>query len=459
MKKLTCLIVLNIIILLTVSGCEDFLNPDEPVGQINSNSVFENESTADAAVTTLYALLRDEVLLTGNSQGLGVILGLYADELDYYGQPGQGLEAVYNHQVLSSNNVVETIWNSAYRLIYGCNSALEGIESSVNLPQELKNQLKGEVLFIRSLAHYYLTKLYGNIPYIVDTNYQENSVVSRAETEWVIQKIKEDLLIAKELLTDQYPGNEKVRANRFVIAAFLAKIYLNEGDWQLAINESDQVINQTAFYQLENDLSKEFLTESTSAIFQLKPAQDGNPTHESNFIFEYGPPINVALSLSLVESFEEADLRRENWIKEVQGDTQSWFMAYKYKNAEFSEYSYEYSVIMRLAELYLIKAEACARLGNFNLSLQNLNIIRNRAGLNPVSITNQNDLLDAILTERRHELFTEFGNRWFDLIRFQKQNEILSPIKPNWRNTDVLFPVPEEDILLNPNLLPQNPGY
>jgi hypothetical protein len=459
MKKIIYIIILKICILLTFSSCEDFLNLDEPVGQINSYTVFENEATANASVTTLYAMLRDEVLLAGNSQGLGVIFGLYADELDYYGQPGQDLEAVYNHQILSSNYVVKTIWKNAYKLIYGCNSALEGIDSSVKLSEELRNQLKGEVLFIRSIVHYYLTKIYGNIPYIVNTDYQENSVVSRAETEWVIQKIKEDLLIAKELLMDHYPGNERVRANRFVVSAFLAKIYLNEKEWQLAINECDQVINQSGYYQLENDIAKEFLRESTSAIFQLKPAREGFPTHEANYIFEYGPPINVALSVSLVESFEETDLRRANWIKEVQGETQSWYMAYKYKNSEFSNHSLEYSIILRLAELYLIKAESYAHLGNISLSIQNLNLIRNRAGLENLTFSNQNDLLDAILTERRHELFTEQGNRWFDLTRFQKQNEILSLIKPNWRITDVLFPIPEEEILLNPYLLPQNPGY
>ena len=88
-----------------------------------------------------------------------------------------------------------------------------------------------------------------------------------------------------------------------------------------------------------------------------------------------------------------------------------------------------------------------------------LNAIRNRAGLANTMASTQNEILDAIINERRFELFTEQGHRWFDLKRLGKADEILGQFKPNWKATDVRLPIPESELDTNPNLLPQNPGY
>ena len=68
-------------------------------------------------------------------------------------------------------------------------------------------------------------------------------------------------------------------------------------------------------------------------------------------------------------------------------------------------------------------------------------------------------MINAILDERRHELFTEYGHRWFDLKRFGMAESVLMDIKPNWQSRDAWLPIPELEILMNPNLLPQNAGY
>ena len=115
------------------TGCENFVEPDDPVGKIPQSAVFEDEATATAAVMTLYGNLRDNVMLTGGFYGMNVLMGFYADELDYYGLPGQSGEAFYNHQIVASDTRVKSLWNGAYNLIYMCNSAIEGIEASQNL--------------------------------------------------------------------------------------------------------------------------------------------------------------------------------------------------------------------------------------------------------------------------------------------------------------------------------------
>ena len=119
----------------------------------------------------------------------------------------------------------------------------------------------------------------------------------------------------------------------------------------------------------------------------------------------------------------------------------------------------EYSILLRLAEQYLIRAEARLYLGDLDGAKTDLNLIRNRAALPPITTNIEDELKLAIENERRHELFTEQGHRWFDLKRTARANEILGPIKPNWHNTDILLPIPETELNLNPNLQPQNPGY
>ena len=114
---------------------------------------------------------------------------------------------------------------------------------------------------------------------------------------------------------------------------------------------------------------------------------------------------------------------------------------------------------MRLAEIYLIRAEARAQLGTLSGAQTDLNAVRQRANLPPTTASSQEALLDAIATETLHEFFTEQGTRWFNLVRTSKASETLQPIKPAWQPTDVLLPVPQAELLANPNLQPQNPGY
>ena len=114
---------------------------------------------------------------------------------------------------------------------------------------------------------------------------------------------------------------------------------------------------------------------------------------------------------------------------------------------------------MRLSEQYLIRAEARAQQGDFIGAKDDLNTIRHLAGLGDTTASTQQELLTAILQERRVEFFTEGGHRFFDLKRTYELDSALSALKPGWNSTDALLPFPESELLLNPNLNPQNPGY
>jgi len=165
------------------------------------------------------------------------------------------------------------------------------------------------------------------------------------------------------------------------------------------------------------------------------------------------------VSESLINAFENGDKRKEVWLGSVTGETQTFYYPYKYKQNSNQGTSSEYSVMIRLEELYLIRAEARLKRSNLVGAKSDINKIRNRAELPEVVSNNENELLEILLNERRIELFCELGHRFFDLKRTGKINATLTPVKLGWNETDILWPLPESELLLNPNLLPQNSGY
>jgi hypothetical protein len=337
---------------------------------------------------------------------------------------------------------------------------MEGLENSKNLSAENKNQLLGEALFIRALVHFYLMKLFGDVPYIKTTDYQKNSKVTRTQSDEAYKNIIADLQYAILLLSETYSSIERIRSNKLVCKALLARVYLCHKSYEQASNEASSVLNQTGLFSLEQDLNKVFLITSKETIWQLQPAAAGQNTLEGSlFIFQAGPPTTMSLNPVLVNSFSTGDLRKTNWIRPIIKGTDTWYHAFKYKERNNTATSKEYSIVFRLAEQYLIRAEARAQQGDLIGAKEDLNKIRNRAGLSNTTAITKDEILNAILLETRWEFFTEHGHRFFDLKRFNKLDTALSGVKPGWNSTDSLFPIPQNELSTNPNLRPQNPGY
>jgi hypothetical protein len=164
----------------------------------------------------------------------------------------------------------------------------------------------------------------------------------------------------------------------------------------------------------------------------------------------------------LLNSFEANDKRKTAWLGSVMAFGNIYYFPYKYKSSNAPGTATEYLMIMRLAEQYLIRAEARANLSKIAEGLSDLNTIRTRAGLPDTTTNNPTQLLNLIYHERQVELFTELGQRWFDLKRTNTANTVMNFVTPlkggTWQATDQLYPVPVADISMNPNLV-QNPGY
>ena len=454
------IIILFIIIMCTwLNACESFTEVELPQSQLTGTAVFEDVSTATAALSNCYAQLRESGMLSGNPDGLSNLMGNYADELTYYGSPSSPVEDFYNHTVLASNTSVSTIWNTGYNQIYAVNAILEGLANTTAISSDDQNRLKGEALFLRSFLHFYLLNLYGDIPYIDTTDYKKNSIISRTAENEVYPKIIADLIQSKTLLTDAYTTTERIRPNKATVCALLARVYLYKEAWQQAEEEATAVINNTAMYHCEEDLDKVFLKESPSVIWQLHPGISGLNTHDAHtFIFSSGPPPIAAVSDNLLNAFETSDERKSHWLGSVTNGVQTWYYPYKYKQIANTGTSQEYPIVLRLEEQYLIRAEARAHQGNWIGAQDDLNVLRHRAGLADTNADTPPNVLMAVLQERRIELFTELGQRWFDLKRTAQADAVLSPLKPGWKSTDKWLPIPATELLLNKNLH-QNAGY
>ena len=447
-----------IAILPLMGGCDNFTETGLTPTQLDTNAVFENSSTATAALTDIYARIREASLLSGKNSGTGYRLGLYADELTWYGSTAIQT-AFYNNSVLPSTAGLDVMWNNTYSQIYATNAVIEGVAASQTLQESDKQQLTGEALFIRALEHFYLNQLWGEVPYITTTDYRINRIASRVSQAEFNQKLIDDLEQAAQLLPDAYIDIDRVRPNSFAARAILARVYLYAQRWAEAANEASAVLNQTELYVWDTDLSQVFLKDNATTILQLKPRNEGLNTDEASSFYFNSTPTVVSLRLDLIAAFETGDLRLSNWTRKVTNNNGTWYHAYKYKERTNTGSSVEYSKILRLAEQYLIRAEARARQGELIGALEDLNVIRNTAGLGNCLAVSQEEVIQAILKERRVELFTEYGHRFMDLKRYNQLDAALETVKPGWDTTNRLLPIAESELSLNPNLKPQNPGY
>lgn len=440
-------------------GCDGFVETELPNSQLTSATVFEDKATANAAMTYIYSNMRDSGLLTGMATGMGSRLGHYADELDYYSNVPNFLSDYTNSLTAGSSSVAE-VWNASYNQIYACNAVIEGVAASVALAADDRRQLRGEALLTRALLHFYLAGIYGPVPYVTGTDYRQNSIVTRLPVYDVYERVIADLEEASDLLPAAYVSTERVRPNKYTAYALLARVNLYQGNWSQAHIMAAAVINQNSMYGIVADLNGVFLKESTSTIWQFMPAIAGKNTDEAlSYIFITGPPPNTALTDALVGAFDVADGRRSSWIGEVTDGSTTWYYAYKYKADGNVFSSVEYSILLRLEEMYLIRAEASASLGLIAEAQADLNVIRNRAGLPNTTAATAEALDEAILAERRLEFFTEYGHRFFDLKRSGTLDTVLGDLKPGWNTSDRLWPLPQTELVANPNLRPQNAGY
>lgn len=490
LKVFACFPAYSVILISICSvGCRKFVEIDTPADKISQENVFSSDPTAISVLTGIYSAMASG--LYGNS-GVGADMakygGLLADELTLWDGADKDHFAYYSNS-LTSNKTETTggeIWHAYYKFIFSCNTAIYGLTVSNSLTPDVKKQLLGEAYFLRSWFYFYLVNLYGELPLALGIDPEVNRLLTRSSIQEVYRLIFEDLSKAMELLSEQYVDGrlkqydigteERVRPTKWAAMALLARVNLYVGNYENAEAEASKVIANTALFNL-SPLTNVFLKNNTETILQLQPSLVGWNTEEGRIFnlnaFPKGLSVGkpVFLSSGILNAFEPGDQRRNKWVDGfVEGNDTIFFPA-KYKIGEQKplvsspEMLTEYSIMLRLAEQYLIRAEARARQNNLVGAIADIDMVRGRANLTLIADTNPDispeDILNTILHERQVELFTE-GHRWLDLKRLNKADEVMSTVTPlkggSWETTDQLLPIPYMELQFGVNLT-QNPGY
>lgn len=478
------IILLILLLSITLSGCKKFIEVEAPVTSINSANVYNTDVTAASVLTGIYASMSEG--LSGNSlASMTLFPALSSDELTLYGGVTSSATSYIPYYInsLTSSNILGHS-STIYSTVYTINSAIEGLLKSDKLTPSLKQQLLGEAKFMRGFCYFYLVNLYGDVPLVLTTNYKINSIIAKSSKDVVYAQIIADLKDAQNFLSEKYLSGdaitpyssgveERLRPTKWAATALLARTYLYTKKWSDAVREATSVINHSSLYQM-TDLVNTFLKNNPEAIWQLQPVSKGYNTETAQYFVlpSSGPSTSKSFYLSqyLINGFEPNDLRRSEWVNSVIVKGITYYYPFKYKVVNNVEVS-EYTVVLRLAEQYLIRAEARIQDGDTGNGIADLNIIRNRASdktpgavqLPQLSVSlNKDAALKAVLHERQVELFMEWGHRWFDLKRMGYVDDVMSKVTREkggiWNTNWQLYPFYKDDLKYDPNLV-QNVGY
>ena len=432
---------------------------DAPTDQITRETVFSDINYAESAETGIYSKLSEDGFASGTQVSVTFLAGLSGDDFNIHSNLPE-YSQFYDNTLLPGNTTVSGLWNSCYKSIYSCNSVIQGLENASFLDLSGKSRLLAEAKFLRAFSHFYLTTLYGDVPIVTTTSVDVTKSLPRDRQEDVFLQIERDLIEARDILPESFDayGGERIRATKYSASALLARLYLYKKDWPRAEAESTRIIDNKGQFSLLQNLNDVFLKNSKEAIWQLVPRL--LDTREANVFIIRTTPNNASLSKELFDSFDTNDLRRSSWIGIYSSASDQFYFPNKYKTIGSSVLT-EYSMVLRLSEQFLIRAEARLNqnklLGNEGAA-SDINRIRNRAGLVDTPATTREDLFLEIVNQRRFELFSEWGHRWLDLKRLDLATIVLKPIKPYWTESSVIYPIPQYDIVNNSNLI-QNYGY
>lgn len=448
MKKL---IIIFTAIAMFATGCSKKLDIN-PTQSLDEALVFTTDANVKAALNGAYDVVSSAELLGGDMQLYSELLA--ADgEISWVGTYNQPDE-IFAKSILTNNSYVRDTWSEAYRAINICNNILVSLDI-VNASD--RDRVKGEALFIRGLMYFELVKLYAK-PYsagsvttnlgvqIVTTPTVNGSVtaanlVPRSTVKQTYDQVIADLTAAKPLLSDDYG----VYVGKYAASAVLSRVYLQMEDYAKARDEANEVIENSGA-SLEETYAKAFNNTSPSSedIFVLPvTAQDGdNDMHTFWSIADYGARDgDVEINQDHLNLYESTDARLAQFFDYGGGYYYSGKWLLQYKNIP----------LIRLAEMYLTRAEANFRLGTNtgDTPAADMLAIRDRAGLAATTVT-----LSNILLERKLELAHE-GQAIHDVKRLRKTVDGFA-----YNADELVFPIPIREInAVGASILIQNPGY
>lgn len=456
--------------MITTSCSESFLdiNPEQSVAAENA---IVDLVTLQTALYGVYSKLQNNDYY---GRTMYIIPELMADNL-YLSSRNTGRYLEYENFVVSERNgEAEGLWEKGYEVIVNATRAIEGgkaIEGSTATGQSSINQLIGEAYALRALAHFDLVRMFAQpynftadashlgIPVITEVNIVQTSP-SRNTVKEVYTQINNDLTAALGLMqTQKGKGSFSIGA----VKGLLARVALYQDDKINAIKYSSEVISTGGYTLIANkDYATLWSTElNNETLFEVvNTIADNEGSNSLGHFFSVSGYADALVTTELYNLYDSEDARRTAITSGAKPSAEiNALFVNKYPKGTAADDNIK---ILRLAEQYLIRAEAYVKEGENTLAQNDLNVILKRANPNAPNATETDSaLLDRILEERRKELAFE-GHRLFDLNRNKKDVKIIQSEKSitvSYPNDKFILPIPLKEINSNPNIKPQNTGY
>lgn len=483
-----------------LASCSDFLElPSET--NLTSATFFKSQNDFEKAVNGAYAPLRGLFNSGGNSATGSWLMGeMHSDNTRYKYNPNFRAtidqENVADFTVIPTNSAALNKYRGYYLIIARANQILNTIDG-VSFDQSIKDNLKGQALFLRALSYFDLVQYFGKLPLHLKPSTSLGDVaLPLSEVSDIYAQIISDATAAASLLpakSAQEPG----RATSGAAKTLLGNVHVVLKNWGAAETVLKEVVNSGEYALVANyaDVFSTANKNNVESVFevQFRQGQDG---YSSNFVYSFFPmPITAAEltatmanygvapaavnglvqqgynipSPDLIAAYEAGDERKDASIGTATAGGVDYPFILKYlhphANAGLTDDNWP---IYRYAEVLLLLAEALDEQGKSAEALPLLNEVRGRAGL--ADITSTAGLRDVIFNERRVEFAFE-NKRWLDLVRTGRAVEVMTafgarvkanpqdyyfpagqaPVPSAFTTIDLTFPLPAAEALLTPN--------
>lgn len=440
----------TLFLVFSLVSCKNFLEI-ESQNSVSDKVTITDKASAETALRGAYNALSNSAYYGLSYQSIGYLSG---DNLTF-----TGTQIILNefvlHTVRSDNSYVSDTWNGIYKTINRANHVIQKVPgvTDLKLTAALKDQLVGEAHFLRALSYFDLVRLWGGVQIVLTptVSVEEKAGIARSSVAETYAQVLKDLEAAEPLLPET---TNRFRATRKTVWALRARYHLYRGEWADAEKYAAKLVADQANYSLRSPYSSFFagnVTGTTESVFEINYSTTNVNTHRTSWQpTANGGNRNWIPNTNFLNLLFNAEIggNRKDMVAQTTTAPITWYGNMYYRNPATDP-----SYVIRIAELFLIRAEALAQQNKLTEALADLNAVRTRAGLAASPAKTQSEVLLAIENERRLEFAFE-PHRWFDLVRTGRAAAVLGLTDAN----RYLLPVPLTELQADP-ALKQNPGY